>query len=353
MVVTLGVTAALALSVFAPRAGANPIDDKKAQAAALQAQIDANTHQIEALGERYDGAVLALQQAQAAVADTVARLDSTRAEVRLMKNLVAERAASVYRSAASGGSLNELDVTDVQELLVRNKYAEVQSNADDAVLGRLHIAEEQLAAQKADAEQARNAADAQRKQISDAKAQIQQATAQQQQLLTRVQGELAQLIAQERARELAAALAAARARFSRGVVGAQGDGDPGAYPNLPPNGPVAAAAIAFARTQLGKPYVYAAAGPNSYDCSGLVMAAFRAAGVSLPHYSGAMYQMLPHVPLDSVQVGDLLFWGSGGSEHVAIYVGDGKLLEAGGSTHIVHIGPIWGRPSGAARVTSA
>jgi cell wall-associated NlpC family hydrolase len=83
-----------------------------------------------------------------------------------------------------------------------------------------------------------------------------------------------------------------------------------------------------------------------------VMAAFRSAGVSLPHYSGAQYQMLPHVPLASVQVGDLMFWGSGGSEHVAIYVGDGKILEAGGSTHIVHIGPIWGHPIGAARVTS-
>ena len=77
------------------------------------------------------------------------------------------------------------------------------------------------------------------------------------------------------------------------------------------------------------------------------MAAFRSAGVSLPHYSGAQYQTLPHVPLDSVQVGDLMFWGSGGSEHVAIYVGDGKILEAGGSTHIVHIGPIWGHPVGA------
>jgi len=84
----------------------------------------------------------------------------------------------------------------------------------------------------------------------------------------------------------------------------------------------------------------------------LVMAAFRSAGVSLPHYSGAMYQTLPHVPLADVQVGDLLFWGSGGSEHVAFYVGDGKLLEAGGSTHIVHVGPIWGHPIGAARVVA-
>ena len=335
---------------WAPSAGATPIDDKKAEAAALQAQIEANSHQIEALGERYDGAVLALQQAQAAVADASARIDATRAEVRLIRGFVRQRAASVYRSAASGGSLATLDVANAQELLVRKKYAEAQSSQDDALLGRLDDAETQLATQKADAEQARNAADAQREQISSAKTQIEAANTQEQQLLSKVQGELAQLVAQEQARRAAAALAAARARFSRSVS-AQGDGDPEAYPNLPPNGPVAAAAIEFARTQLGKPYLYAASGPNSYDCSGLVMAAFRAAGVSLPHYSGAQYQTLPHVPLGSVQVGDLMFWGSGGSEHVAIYVGDGKILEAGGSTHIVHIGPIWGHPTGAARVT--
>ncbi|HZP31363.1 MAG TPA: NlpC/P60 family protein [Acidimicrobiia bacterium] len=351
VVLTAGVSAALA-AAWVPTAGASPIDDKKAQAAAIQSQIEANSHQIEALGERYDGAVLALQQAEAAVADASARIDATRAEVRRVRDLVRERAASVYRSAASGGSLADLDVTDAQQLLIRNKYAEAQSSRDDAALGHLGDLEEQLAAQKADAEHARDAADSQRHQIADAKAQIEQANVQQQQLLKQVQGELAQLIAQEQARRAAAALAAARARFSHGVR-AEGDGNPEAYPNLPPNGPVAAAAIEFARAQLGKPYVYAAAGPDSYDCSGLVMAAFRSAGVSLPHYSGAMYQMLPHVPLDSVQVGDLLFWGPGGSEHVAIYVGDGKLLEAGGSTHIVHIGPIWGHPSGAARVVSA
>jgi cell wall-associated NlpC family hydrolase len=345
------IAGALLVTTAVP-AGASPIDDKKAQAAALQSQIDAGSHQIEALGERYDGAVLQLQQAETAVADATARIDATRAQIRQVKRLVRERAASLYRSAASGGSLSDLDVTDVQQLLIRNKYAAAQSARDDAALSQLGIAQEQLATQQATAERARAAADAERRRLDDAKTGIERANAQQQQLLKQVQGELAQLVAQEQARQAAAALAAARARFSRGVS-AEGDGDPGAYPNLPPNGPVAAAALAFARAQLGKPYLYAASGPNSYDCSGLVMAAFRSAGVSLPHYSGAMYDTLPHVPLAAVQVGDLLFWGSGGSEHVAFYVGDGKLLEAGGSTHIVHVGAIWGHPMGAARVTPA
>jgi cell wall-associated NlpC family hydrolase len=125
-----------------------------------------------------------------------------------------------------------------------------------------------------------------------------------------------------------------------------GDGDP----NLPPPGPAAAQALAFAQAQMGKTYVYAAAGPDHYDCSGLTMAAYASAGVSLPHYSGAQYAALPHVPLDHVMPGDLIFWGSSASQHVALYYGDAQILESGGSGHNVHIGPIWGRPMGAARV---
>ena len=60
--------------------------------------------------------------------------------------------------------------------------------------------------------------------------------------------------------------------------------------------------------------------------------------------------MLPHIPISAAQPGDLLFWGVAASEHVAISVGDGRILEAGGTGNDVHIGPIWGQPMGAARV---
>ena len=101
---------------------------------------------------------------------------------------------------------------------------------------------------------------------------------------------------------------------------------------------------------MGKTYVYAAAGPDHFDCSGLTMAAYRSAGVSLPHYSGAQYAALPHVPLDHVMPGDLIFWGAGASVHVAFYYGNARILESGGSGHGVQVGPIWGHPMGAARI---
>ena len=159
-------------------------------------------------------------------------------------------------------------------------------------------------------------------------------------------GELAVLVQQEAQRRAEEEARLAQARYAGG---GNGNGNPELFPNLPPPGPAAAAAIDFARAQLGKPYVYAAAGPNSYDCSGLTMASYAAAGISLPHYSGAQYTSLPHVPLNAMQPGDLVFWGAGGSQHVGIYVGNGLMIHAPHTGDVVKIAPVYGSPVGAAR----
>ena len=72
-----------------------------------------------------------------------------------------------------------------------------------------------------------------------------------------------------------------------------------------------------------------------YDCSGLMVFAFAAAGVELPKYSGYQYTAGPQVPVDQARRGDMLFWGIGGSSHVARYLGDGKMLEARQSGDVV------------------
>jgi peptidoglycan DL-endopeptidase CwlO len=69
-------------------------------------------------------------------------------------------------------------------------------------------------------------------------------------------------------------------------------------------------AVQFALSQVGKPYVYGAAGPYGYDCSGLALASWRAAGVELPRTAAAQYYAGSHVPLGQLQPGDLIFWAS-------------------------------------------
>ena len=112
------------------------------------------------------------------------------------------------------------------------------------------------------------------------------------------------------------------------------------------------AVIARAQSQIGTPYVWGggdANGPTTgvnggsvsgFDCSGLVLYAFAAAGVALPHYTGYQYQRGTQVPASEAKRGDLLFWGPGGNQHVAIYLGDGTMIEAPQSGQNVTIAPV-------------
>jgi peptidoglycan DL-endopeptidase CwlO len=113
----------------------------------------------------------------------------------------------------------------------------------------------------------------------------------------------------------------------------------------------AGAAIAFAYAEIGKPYRYGAAGPDAYDCSGLTMAAWQAAGVWLPHNAARQYSSIPHVSRDDLAPGDLVFYYSD-IHHVAMYVGDGMVIHAPSSGESVRVqtmgmAPIYGygRPS--------
>ncbi|MDN5894153.1 MAG: C40 family peptidase, partial [Nocardioides sp.] len=87
-----------------------------------------------------------------------------------------------------------------------------------------------------------------------------------------------------------------------------------------------------ARAQLGEPYVWGGAGPNSWDCSGLLMRAWASAGKYLPHYSVGQYAASTPISSSQLRPGDLVFWGSSSSSssiyHVAMYVGNGQIIHA-------------------------
>jgi peptidoglycan DL-endopeptidase CwlO len=98
----------------------------------------------------------------------------------------------------------------------------------------------------------------------------------------------------------------------------------------------AAVAVHFAYDQLGKPYQWGASGPSSYDCSGLTMAAWGAAGVSLPHSSAAQYGSGPHVSSADLEPGDLVFFGSP-IHHVGIYIGHSDMINAPQTGDVVKV----------------
>lgn len=350
--ITLILIVALAATslVGAPRgAGATPIDDKQAQAAALQDQIDANGEKIGALGEQFNAAELRLDQAKQRVADAQAQIDAAKAEVARVQTLIRHRAASTYRRALAGRSLDGFDIGDAKHLVSRKHYAEAQAARDAALLDQLDQAQQDLARERADGENAQTQAETDQATIDQAKSDLETANAEQVAILAQVNGELEALVQEEARRRAEEEARRARARYAPTAPAAPADGNPEAFPDLPPPGEAAATAIEFARAQLGKPYVYAAVGPDSFDCSGLTMTAYAAAGISMPHYSGAQYSSLPHVALDAMLPGDLVFWGSGGGSHVGIYVGNGLMIHAPHTGDVVKIAAVYGRPVGAAR----
>ncbi|WP_030579152.1 C40 family peptidase [Streptomyces anulatus] len=114
----------------------------------------------------------------------------------------------------------------------------------------------------------------------------------------------------------------------------------------------AGAIVAFAKAQVGDAYVSGGTGPNAWDCSGLVQAAYRTVGVDLPRVSQAQSTAGTQVSLDNLQPGDILYWGGAGSAyHVAIYVGGGEFVGAQNSgTGTVQRSLDYDRPTGAVRV---
>ncbi|MEV6990819.1 NlpC/P60 family protein [Streptomyces sp. NPDC093228] len=104
-------------------------------------------------------------------------------------------------------------------------------------------------------------------------------------------------------------------------------GSSGSSTTAPTNGTKAEKALAYARDQVGKPYVWGATGPDSYDCSGLTQAAWKAAGVSLPRTTYDQVDAGTTVPLADAQPGDLIFFYDDIS-HVGIYIGDGMMIHA-------------------------
>jgi peptidoglycan DL-endopeptidase CwlO len=120
---------------------------------------------------------------------------------------------------------------------------------------------------------------------------------------------------------------------------------PGLPGDVPPPTAAAGTAIAWALAQQGKPYVWGAAGPDAFDCSGLMLRAYEAAGIQLPRVSRQQFNAGAKLPIANAAPGDLLFWAYDSSDsrtihHVAMYLGGGQIVEAQQTGVPVHTRPV-------------
>ena len=346
------ITLALIVSSVAPwlaaPARADTIDDKRAQARRIEASIEANGERISILTENYNEARLQIEDATAGIVDAQSRLDAAAAESRRLRGMLRNRAAELYKRAGTGSPIPELDANTVTEAGSRAKYAAAASARDESIMDDLAIARELLDGRKAELEQRKAAAEAEKQRLEESRKSVEEAQAEQERLLSQVQGEIADLVHQEEIRRQQEAEQRAREELARrraaeeAARGSAGGGSsPGVPPpNVPAPNPSAQVAVDTAKAQLGDPYHYGAAGPDSFDCSGLTMYSWAAAGVSLPHSSRAQYAALPHVPMDALAPGDLVFYGSP-IHHVGIYVGGGQYIHAPQTGDVVKVSSIY------------
>jgi len=331
-----------------------------AELAQAQHQLNALTLSVDIAVEDYDAARVALAVAQRRSTAAQARVLTARGDLHRRQSDLGAIAATAYRTGGtdvlalmvSGSPADFLDRAASLDQLSRNQADVVRAVG----LATKQVAERQQAADSALAD-----ARALERRMAAAKISIERDLAAQGRLVDRLKAEQLRLeriaaakaaaaaraakAARAQAAREAAAAAAAAARARAAVLAAQRPPDPPAasLPGPPPAGGYqgppsgrASVAVAWAYKQLGKPYVWAAAGPNAFDCSGLTMYVWGKAGVYLPHSSQAQFSSGPHVSISDLQPGDLTFYGNP-IHHVAIYVGGGKMIVAPHTGDVVKV----------------
>ena len=344
----IALTLTVGVTTFATPANATPQSDlasKTAQAQRLESQISANSDRADALDEQYLQAQSAVAEANRKIVATVQAIATARAEAAGVRSRLGGRAALLYMGAGSSDPIG-IDVASVQDLGSRAGYGEAAAETDTKMIDRLKVLDENLRRQTADLEKQKKDAEKRQKEADSARRDVEKLSAQMEKLLSSTKSDIKTLAAQIEQQRIAAQEAAVRARIAAQAArdaaarAAQGTGnggvasgagnvgiDPG---SIPAPSPGAAAAIAYARQQIGKPYVYAGTGPGSFDCSGLTMMAWAQGGVSMSHGSQSQWASFPKVPISQLQPGDLVFFGSSGpsNHHVGLYIGSGTMIEA-------------------------
>ncbi|SNR36934.1 C40 family peptidase [Blastococcus mobilis] len=311
--------------------------------------VAARGHELEIITERFNEARVTL----------AAQQDATRAAVATMEQATAELAAAqqnvrgLARTAYTGEGLSSFQAlltSDSADAFV-DRMATLQ-----LVAGHQSGILERAASANVTAEQAQAAA---QQAAAEAQAQYDAVAAQQAALQAEVdqyQAAFRQLSAEEQQ----AAIAGHHGEERPAVDGHDGEErasrsqERAAVPAAAPvvaDSEAAQTAIEVAMAQRGKPYVWAAGGPNSYDCSGLTAYAFRAAGINLPHSSLMQSRMGQPVSRDELQPGDLVFFYSPVS-HVGIYIGNGQMVHAPTSGDVVKVAPLMSGFSGARRIAA-
>jgi cell wall-associated NlpC family hydrolase len=333
------------------------LNSARGKLATANAELTALQTQAEILTERYDQAVVNEQQALVAYQVTQKRLASAQQAQQASQRDVASLAATDFESGgglnpvvaalgASQGPQQYLNAEGIGQVLAQYGADTLAANQADDVVAKVFRtqAHDLLLAEQADLRAAQDlklAIDAELARQHDLVQADQAASSKAASGLAAAQAHEAALQA---ARQAALAAAAAKAAAQAGGPSATLQAPAWAWGSgaSASQGDIAAN---WALTQLGKPYLWGGAGPDSYDCSGLTMNAWQRAGVPIAHWTGFQWVSGPRVPLDQLERGDLVFYATDTSDpntihHVGIYIGNGMMVDAPYTGAFVRIDPV-------------
>ncbi len=336
----LTVVTVLSSTVFGltrPAAG-DAISNARAKAAAIESSLQQAQNEMSALSQQYDQAKYHLSQINSNIDTTKATIASDEQKVSDDRSTLAKAAVDNYISDGTASQQNPLFAGNDQTLGASAEYNQIASGDISLAVDNLHTAENSLNAQETQLQGEQGQAQTEVTAEQNAVTQNQQAIEQQQSALNQEQGQIAQLVQQQQQEEAAAAAQAAQQRQEAAAQAAAAASSSSDLAGLneaapPPTAAGGAGAVQAAESQIGVPYVWGGESPKGsadpgFDCSGLTAWSWGQVGVGLPHYSGAQMADSTPVPISDLEPGDLLFYGPGGSEHVAMYVGPGEMIEA-------------------------
>jgi cell wall-associated NlpC family hydrolase len=303
------------------------ISSDRAQAAAIEAELSAAQARMSALSQQYDAAAYRLQQINSSIATTKATIVSDHKQVSSDRVTLSKAAVSNYISDGVSSAANPIFSGNQKTLGAANEYDKIAEGDINLAVANLHTAENTLSVQETQLQGQQASA---QQQVANERAAIAanaQAVAQQAAALSEENGKIATLVQQAEVAQEEAARREAQAELSVQDSSFLNDAAP------PPTSPGGAGAVQAAESQIGVPYRWGAESPKGsgdpgFDCSGLTEWSWGQVGVGLPHYSGAQMADSAPVPLSDLEPGDLLFYGPGGDEHVAMYIGGGQMIEA-------------------------
>ena len=350
----------------APAAAADPVAEKRAEAERLARDLEAQGERVSVLAEELNQARIRAAEVDERVRAAEVELATAERQLAAVRGRLRNRAVASYVRGDALPIEEMLVSGSANDVVVRRTYEATVAGREQAAIVSIDRAQEERRAQRQHLEAARTSAQVVLDQVEGRRRAAQEAASARRATLAEVQGELTALVeaetrrrAEEQARRVQAELAsrqareeAARSAAARQAAARQAeeaarraattsvplarlplgrapssDDDDAAETSTRPPAAGAEAAVEEARRQLGKPYVYGASGPGSFDCSGLTAWAWKAGGRTLPHSSQAQYGATTRVRVDDIEPGDLVFYGSP-IHHVGIYAGEGQMVEA-------------------------